>query len=112
MTAIATDDGIGIGDYIRKARRTAHLEQKDLAAEVGVSRALVSLWECGHSVPAATKIPLIAKATNRPILFFYGQSDLHNSDSRWNDVFADQGSLFDLDPPDDMEHARGMYAAA
>lgn len=33
------------GDRLRKARMYAHLEQDDIAAELGVSRQTVSRWE-------------------------------------------------------------------
>lgn len=52
-----------LGDKIAKARRNAGLEQADLAANVGVSRALVSKWERDLSEPTVSQARSIAAAT-------------------------------------------------
>ncbi|WP_308188462.1 helix-turn-helix domain-containing protein [Agromyces humatus] len=40
-----------IADRLRKARESAGLEQTELAAAAGISRATISTAECGRSVP-------------------------------------------------------------
>lgn len=52
-----------LGDKIAKARRYAGLEQDELGAAVGVSRALVSKWERDKSEPTISQVRLVAQAT-------------------------------------------------
>ncbi len=40
-----------LGDRLRKAREHANLRQEELAAELGISRASVSVYESGHRPP-------------------------------------------------------------
>lgn len=57
-----------LGDYIAKARRTAELDQADIAATCGVSRALVSRWERDQSEPTARQLLQIAELTGAKYL--------------------------------------------
>lgn len=50
------------GSAIRMHRRARGLLQRDLAAELNVSRALVSRWEAGDHAPADRLRPQIARA--------------------------------------------------
>ncbi len=43
-------------------RKAAGLKQADLAAEVGVCRSAVAMWETGAHYPPASKLPAIAAA--------------------------------------------------
>lgn len=48
-------------DDLRRAREAVALSQADLADRLGVTRALVSAWECGVSCPSpATADRLVA----------------------------------------------------
>lgn len=57
-----------LGDYIAKARRTAGLDQADIAATCGVSRALVSRWERDQSEPTARQLLRIVELTGAQYL--------------------------------------------
>jgi transcriptional regulator with XRE-family HTH domain len=52
---------------IRDRRIGAGLTQRDLAARLGVSQALLSQWEAGLNNPRASKLPAIAEALRIPI---------------------------------------------
>ena len=52
-----------IHDRIAKARRSAGLEQGELAVRAGVSRKSVSNWEIGKSTPRRAAVIAIAFAT-------------------------------------------------
>ena len=52
-----------LGDRIWKARRTAGMEQSDLADACGVSRALVSMWERDQSEPRVSQLEAVADLT-------------------------------------------------
>ena len=52
-----------IHDRLAKARRTAGLEQGELADLAGVSRKSISNWELGNSTPRRSSIIAIAFAT-------------------------------------------------
>lgn len=56
-----------LSERLRRSRLLAGLEQKDVAAALGVNRATVSLWETGKSEPSATNFVLWAQATGQPI---------------------------------------------
>ena len=43
-------------------RTAAGMTQETLAAQLGVSRAVVSMWECGCSWPPARLLPQLADA--------------------------------------------------
>lgn len=46
-----TDADVDVPGLIRRARRTADLSQRELAAAVGVDQSTVARWETGHAVP-------------------------------------------------------------
>lgn len=56
-----------LGDYMLKARRTAKLEQKDIAAELGVSRSLVGRWENDLSEPSYRRLVKFSEVTGFPL---------------------------------------------
>jgi transcriptional regulator with XRE-family HTH domain len=56
-----------LGDYMYKARKDAKLEQKQVAALIGVSRALVSRWENDLSEPSYRRLVKFAEITNFPL---------------------------------------------
>jgi transcriptional regulator with XRE-family HTH domain len=52
-----------IGDRIRQARQAAGLNQRELAAAVGVSHGIVGQWESHRKNPGTTNILKIAEVT-------------------------------------------------
>lgn len=60
------------GDRLSKARRLAGLEQADLAAHIGVSRALVSKWERDVTEPSASQTVAWAARCNIDVLWLLG----------------------------------------
>lgn len=54
-----------VGDEVRKMRKEAHMEQLELALEVGVSRPLVSKWENGKSEPNVSQFRKIEAVTEQ-----------------------------------------------
>lgn len=56
-----------LSERLRRARLLAGLEQKDVAAALGVNRATVSLWETGKTEPSASNFVRWAQLTGQPI---------------------------------------------
>ena len=52
-----------LGDYMRKARESAHLSSEVMAAELGVSRQTVTNYERGHTEPTKSRLRLWARVT-------------------------------------------------
>lgn len=59
-----------LGDKLAKARRVAGLDQDDMSAAVGVSRALVSKWERDCSQPRVGQLVKWADTTGFPVDWF------------------------------------------
>lgn len=55
-----------IGERIRLRRSVLGITQRELANQVGVSMAAVSLWEKGNTDPGAAKLELLAKSLGCP----------------------------------------------
>lgn len=62
-----------LGDRLRKARQAAHLEQADLAAAIGRSRATVSAWERDRGEPGASDLVKWATATKTTVSWLVGE---------------------------------------
>ena len=56
-----------IGDYLRKAREHAGLEQTELASEIGISRGTVTNYERGHVTPRKAVVMAWAMRTGVPV---------------------------------------------
>lgn len=56
-----------LGRLIREARERRHLSQAGLAEDIGVSQALVSLWELGERIPTFERLPTLARALDLPL---------------------------------------------
>ncbi len=54
----------GIAEQLQKARRAAGMTQDELAAKVHVTRATISSWERGHTIPRMEAIRRISSALN------------------------------------------------
>ena len=50
---------------IRELREAAGITQGELAAEIGVKRSAVSMWEIGKSRPRTEDLPKIAEALGK-----------------------------------------------
>jgi transcriptional regulator with XRE-family HTH domain len=60
-----------IGRRVRRARVTAKLTLEELAGAIGVAYQMVQKYERGGSRLASSTLVLIARATKRPIAFFF-----------------------------------------
>lgn len=56
-----------IGDYLRKAREHAGLDQAVLATELGISRQTVTNYEKGHVTPRRAVVMAWAMRTGVPV---------------------------------------------
>ena len=56
--------------------RTAHgLTQEEVANHLGITKAAVSKWECGQSMPDISMLPLIAELYGVSIDELFGRAD-------------------------------------
>lgn len=60
-----------INEAIRKQRGIAGITQAKLAAECGVAKATISMWECGRRRPPVTIIPKLAEILQCSIQDFF-----------------------------------------
>ncbi|ELI2614234.1 helix-turn-helix domain-containing protein [Salmonella enterica] len=65
-----------LGERIRARRKELGMTQKDLAKEVNVSMAAVSLWEKGESTPGANKLELISNALKCKLKWLVAGDDI------------------------------------
>lgn len=65
-----------IGDRIRQARENLGLSQEELAARIGKTQPSLSLYESGKRGIHIKDFPLLAKALNVPIGYFFGEDDI------------------------------------
>lgn len=61
-----------LGDRLLRARKHAGMEQTEIAKHLGVSRALVSMWERDLSEPRVTHIRTWAEVTGVQIEWLLG----------------------------------------
>ena len=62
-----------VGDFLRKAREHAGLEQTELAAELGISRGTVTNYERGHVKPRKAVVMAWAMRTGVPVEWITSQ---------------------------------------
>lgn len=62
--------GFTLGDSLRKARKSANLDQDQLAARLGVSSKTVSRWERDEHQPPFDMMIRVARITGRDIGWF------------------------------------------
>lgn len=75
-TLLAVADGEAAPDVasqIAAARRDAKLTQRALGELAGVLGQEISRYERGETVPPVDRVMRIARATRRPLAFFYGE---------------------------------------
>lgn len=63
-----------LGDRIRKARTVAGLDQRQLAAEVGVNRNTLALWERDAHKPSTAAVALVAARTDTDLEWLEGKA--------------------------------------
>ena len=68
--ALNQDDRIDLASHIKKAREDAHISQKELGGNIGVSDKSISSYEKGRSIPPIKKLRKIAEETNKPLGYF------------------------------------------
>lgn len=66
---------------LRDLRESKNLQQKDLAKELNVLEATVSMWETGKRVPYSEMLIKIARFFNVSIDYLLGFDDLNKSTS-------------------------------
>lgn len=76
MTLINETNLTSLGRKIKTARILADMKQDDIAIACGVSRSAVGQWEKGDTEPSATKLILVARATEQPLGWFAEGLDL------------------------------------
>ena len=54
-------------------RKKQSITQKELAAKMGVTQALISQWETGEAMPRSDKLPELAKILDCSIDELFGQ---------------------------------------
>ena len=60
---------------IRARRKAAGLTLQELAARIGVTQQAVGMWERGETLPAADRLPDIARALECSIDELYSAAD-------------------------------------
>lgn len=60
------------GDRIRQFREFRNMTQQHIAAELGVTKAAVSSWECGNSTPRQAHQVALAKVLGSPWSALFG----------------------------------------
>lgn len=97
-----------LGEKLHADRRRSRLTQEQVAAEMDVSRQLVSRWESGASVPDVVQLAQLAHRYNRGVDGYYEavEIDLTRSGEGESPIGsryprAEQPSLFD--EPEDLQ---------
>lgn len=62
-----------LGDRIRKARTAAGLDQRQLAAELGVNRNTLALWERDAHRPSTAALEAVAARTDTAVDWLAGK---------------------------------------
>jgi phage repressor protein C with HTH and peptisase S24 domain len=66
------DGGEGFAARIRKARKDAGINQRQLSELLGMSRNTVAGWETGHSRPDLDSVPALCRALRISLASFFG----------------------------------------
>ncbi|GAA4411660.1 helix-turn-helix domain-containing protein [Actinokineospora soli] len=65
-----------IGDFVRRKRIAANLEQQDLAAKAGIASSTLSRIENGPTVPTAAVLIKVAKALDADLMELFAELGL------------------------------------
>lgn len=100
---------LNIGSTIARERRAAGLTQDDLAMHLGVTKAAVSKWELGQSMPDVALLPRIAAFFRLTLdeLFDYRPQ---MSKEEVEKVYLELYSLFETDAEKALERVENLVA--
>lgn len=73
---------LSLSDRILEERSRNHLTQEELARRLGVSKAAVSKWECGQSLPDIALLPQIASLFSVTLDDLFGYKPLASEEKR------------------------------
>lgn len=73
---------LSLSDHILEERIRNHLTQEELACRLGVSKAAVSKWECGQSLPDIALVPQIASLFSVTLDDLFGYKPLASEEKR------------------------------
>ena len=71
-----------LSERILEERIRNHLTQEELACRLGVSKAAVSKWECGQSLPDIALVPQIASLFSVTLDDLFGYKPLASEEKR------------------------------
>jgi transcriptional regulator with XRE-family HTH domain len=86
-----------IGKRIQKAREEAQLSQAELASRLGLTQAALSNYELGKRRLDLSNLEKIAKALNRPLVFFLegsGKATESSSEEQLDETVSEMISLW------------------
>lgn len=103
-------NGINLGATIARERRAADVTQGELAARLGVTKAAVSKWELGQSLPDVALLPRIAAYFDLTLdeLFDYRPQ---LSDKEVREAYLRLSAQFEEDPDAALEEAERLVGA-
>lgn len=88
--------------------RTAHrLTQEEVAHHLGITKAAVSKWECGQSMPDISMLPLIAELYGVSIDELFGRSDDVTQDEA-DAIYLKALSLFSEDRASGLDYVNAQ----
>lgn len=91
-------------------RRDNGLTQEDVAEHLGITKAAVSKWECGHSFPDMSLMPEIASLFTISLDDLFGYSTFMDQ-SKINEVSQQSILMFATEPEKAMEYVRAQAKA-
>ncbi|WP_282191061.1 helix-turn-helix transcriptional regulator [Adlercreutzia caecimuris] len=100
---------LSLSDRILEERSRNHLTQEELARRLGVSKAAVSKWECGQSLPDIALLPKMASLFSITLDDLFGYEPVASEEKREEIVGQLQG-LLAKEPVQAAEYAEQQVA--
>ena len=100
---------LSLSDRILEERSRNHLTQEELARRLGVSKAAVSKWECGQSLPDIALLPKMASLFSITLDDLFGYEPVASEEKREEVVGQLQG-LLAKEPAQAAEYAEQQVA--
>ena len=100
---------LSLSDRILEERSRNHLTQEELARRLGVSKAAVSKWECGQSLPDIALLPKMASLFSITLDDLFGYEPVASEEKREEIVGQLQG-LLAKEPARAAEYAEQQVA--